>query len=1492
MKKNIRQILSSILVGVMTFGMLPTTAPTEVSAETTATTDLFNGNATYLLQDRFNGAMSNEFGEGTSRAVLSGWDVDYRGGNVYKSGDDLMVVDTSNSESITMDHKLMKHTGDNLVLETAFKYVNSVADGFYYEVFGEGDTSLKLVVEGGYICIQRADGRKTKAIRCNANTFYHIKAEFSTSINKVNLWINGQVVGEFDYIERATSIDEIKIGTGKEQMAELVLKYVYVYVNYLVNETFMSAPTGYVPDWWTTSSGSIVAAPGAPYPADPNGFSLSSKNLSRRFSPANGKVSLGWSMFIPSSGASGFAFTTKSSDFRSPVSFEVDGNGNFVINGQDIDFSYKNNVWYKIELQVDTETHLTDVYINNVLRKENVPFLSNEADIFYIDFINNGSSQIILDNVLVHKTFEASDFEDYPTVDETPKSDINIGMVIYPMWREGVHYGWDLITPYEERTPYLGYYTGGSREVADWDNKWLLEHGFDHAIFPFARPDITAGGQPSFSVRGEALHDGYLNSEYKDQLDFAIMLTNPLDDSYDDASDFTSNVTPYLVEHYLKNPSYKSVDNRLLVYCYNPKGFSDYLGGDSALVTALESINEEAKKIENQNGGKYDGITFICDISSGGGLDKAEMLASSCSFGSYVYKWRYTWGSDQYTNIVNGIKTDYNADNTTVASIPMGFDNTPWKYNEVGIIDPAGVQQICDAVVENKKSNDPNIIVLTCWDEWGEGHFFAPSNIHGFDYLNVVRKTFTSSGEKTDEDRPTEDAIRRMGVLHPEDRQILKIKKDRVTTAAEELKNLKNLGTVSVKNIWGSASGCDRSRSYPYTYTITGSPATVTYSGLSSYNIDASKITAVRIKGYAQNSSTMVLYLRTSSKNYDDAPLMRLEGKCDGGTTTVDTILFPSDIENFKGTVTGMRFNPAANTSNGSKFYLEEVEFYTGKMRTTLTIDDKEVDLVSPVETSDTTYIPAYKLLLDLNAYVLWDKNTQTLTAEQGGVTLKLKAGSKTMQVNGESKTLSYAPYYKEGNLFIPYQGVLEELGYRVRYNTSKDNIGIYTDNYETLKGNEYIKNSVNNGLSWDFNIDGDAEKWAGSGVLKPMVVRDGMLELDSITTDPIITIDNLNIPTSKARYAIVRIKKTDKREAGMLRLYESGVTNGSGVVYNFTLSPSDEIQEFVFDLATGYNKSFTDKYENLSKITNLRLDPMDNTGKIYIDQIRITDTLPTEDFNLKAYAFEGTNMLQLDTEKTGFTYTNAMNSEGNSTKNILPATETVDGYSNVIKVIPMSGANTGLLSLEEVYYKGNKQKVDTVCNDNRVVKVSFWYKGIGDCKSLRFENRQGDKRDGEEFFINDISNSEWKYFEDYIDMSNEEAAKRWFSLRVITGGDTAKDGVYLRDYKLVCLDETTPVTSAGNDTVAIKVEQLDTNIRIDRNKVKIYFAEYDAKGKMIGTSMKFYPNIIEVSTGDDTEAEVSKHYYLKPTADTKKINCILWNGFAPMSKQLTLTKN
>lgn len=1480
---KIRKILSVLLICIMTISLVPSISMAlDQQSIQNGSTELFNGHATYLLQQRFDSSLSVPINGSSDNRIFSGWDVDYRGGKAYISGGNAHLQDTSSFEKISMNRKLMSHSGDGLVLETAFSYTSFVDSGFYYEISGNGNTAMKLIVDNGYLCIENSDGTLQKIRVCKADTVYNIKAEFTTSENTVEIWINGINYGTYDYKENTTSIDEIQIGTGIEQVSVIVLNYVYMYVNYAVNETFMATPVGTLPEWWSCEGGSIVAVPGTPYKADPNGLSLPEYGyLSRSFdkielNESYDEISFVWEMLIPKGGIDGLEINLGN------MGFSV-SDGKFYLNSNEV-YKYTENVWYKIEVRTDGER--ADVLVNNVERASDIAVSAKKFSI--ITFSNNSSNTVLLDNIAVKKAFDTTDFADYPTVDEDPESDVNVGMVIYPMWREGIHYGWDFITPYEDRTPYLGYYTGGSTEVADWDNKWLLEHGFNHAIFPFARPDITgAGAQPSFSVRGEALHDGYLNSKYKDQLDFAIMITNPTENKYESGSDFVTNVTPYLVEHYFKNPSYKTIDNKLVIYCYNFGGFAEHMGDTPSsgsyanMHMALTSLDAAAKSLG------YDGIMFMADMQSTSSENIDKYITAYPTMGASIYKWHYTWGTDMYTNIVNGIKNDYANSSNVVASIPMGFDRTPWTTATVGIIHPDGVQAMCDAVLQYKGNDDPNIVVFTCWDEWGEGHFFAPSNKYGFDYLNVVRDTFTSLGKKTNEDRPTEDAIRRMGVLYPEGRQILKIKPDRKITSTSNLNGLTSLGKINLSSRRGSSLGnCTASYSNgKYTYTVTGTPATMIFY-LSSLGIDSSKVTAIRINGYAENSATMVIYAKTSDTTTVQNTDFRFEGNCDGTSTISDTILIPDHPDKLSGTIEYIRFNPTASTSNGSKIYINEIEFYTGNIGTSVLVDDVEYNMVSEPEIKDNTaYLPAYQFLYSLGAYPIWDKASQTLTVEYRGNVVEFKAGSTTIKVNGKNKTVSHAPYYSLGNLFVSYDNLLDAFGYTAIYNYSAKQIQYYSPSYDAKK------NYVPTGYSWNFNIDGFAEGWTASNTYD-INIRDGFADITAKTKDPVIQNQEISIPKSNAKYAILKVKKHGTDEAGMFRLYDE-TTSASGVVYKFNLEASDEVQTIVIDLVNGatINSTYTNTYEGLGDtITKLRIDPMDNYGSVCFDSISILSELPEKLPEITAYGFWSENLFQLNKDKNEYGYSNTVNSAGTTSANTLPITETVDGFENVVKIPINSGAPSGIFSLSKVWYEGSEQEVHELCTDDRIVKISFWYKGFGNCTSLRFENRQGGNRDGEEFAINDVSTSQWKYFEGIIDMSNETPSSRWLSLRAMRNSSSGTGGVYLRDYTLVYLNDTDPVTTLTDDIYAISIPELKEGTTVSDNAC-VYMVEYNDAGAIIKVTTEAYPRIISILNNENSKNETARYYYYTPSPQCNKFKCFFWDGVKPVVNNLLMER-
>lgn len=93
----------------MVLALVPVVAPTTAEAATTGatgTTALFKGNATYLLQERFN--EPKEFTHGDySNTVFSGWDIDYRGGSVKRTATGVATLtDTSILEKVSLSTSL------------------------------------------------------------------------------------------------------------------------------------------------------------------------------------------------------------------------------------------------------------------------------------------------------------------------------------------------------------------------------------------------------------------------------------------------------------------------------------------------------------------------------------------------------------------------------------------------------------------------------------------------------------------------------------------------------------------------------------------------------------------------------------------------------------------------------------------------------------------------------------------------------------------------------------------------------------------------------------------------------------------------------------------------------------------------------------------------------------------------------------------------------------------------------------------------------------------------------------------------------------------------------------------------------------------------------------------------------------------------------------------------------------------------------------------
>ncbi|CAM4104123.1 copper amine oxidase N-terminal domain-containing protein [Saccharibacillus endophyticus] len=120
----------------------------------------------------------------------------------------------------------------------------------------------------------------------------------------------------------------------------------------------------------------------------------------------------------------------------------------------------------------------------------------------------------------------------------------------------------------------------------------------------------------------------------------------------------------------------------------------------------------------------------------------------------------------------------------------------------------------------------------------------------------------------------------------------------------------------------------------------------------------------------------------------------------------------------------------SADAATNIKIYVDGVELVTRQ---------------APVIQSNTTLVPLRGIFEELNARVVWNQKTQTITAYKGSNTVMLKIGSKAATVNGQSVTLDVPARAIKGNTVVPLRFIGESLGQDVRWNAASKSVQITT---------------------------------------------------------------------------------------------------------------------------------------------------------------------------------------------------------------------------------------------------------------------------------------------------------------------------------------------------------------------------------------------------------------------------------------------------------------
>ena len=1212
MKKSIKRILGTALTVTTLCSLLPFSVgakngDSKYIAEVLDNqalaqkydTSVFEGEHVYLLEENF---LECNDGQINSDARPNGWDIDRRGGRIRSDGTRICIGDGDNTLGVSMKHDLMPHKSGDLVLETAIHMKWAPHSGYSIKLNGNGQNVVELVTKDSYVNYINADGTETSVGLYVKEKDTPVKVVVHPEAGTCDVIVNGQVTMGLKLRNNVGVIDQVELKTSEADEMTVSPVFCHVYINHFVNERFLTTPIGGTPYNFTRgaqSTGDTGVAVMESQRVDVNSYTMSSSKflgaseLSTTFTADVNRLAVEAYMLIPKK-HDGIKMQLMGGN-SNVLTIETKGE-DFTVGGNVIYQGYKTNLWNRFKVIADYQSKTADVYLNYNLVAENVPI---NGKIDKLSFTSGASDGAVLwvDDILAYEDIDTpAGYPEAPEVVE-PKEGYNVGMLMYSMWREGFHFGWDRMSPYDERTPYMGYYTEGMAETADWETKWLYEHGVNFQIFTFSGVPRNTDAPVKKPTRAQALIDGLLVAKYK--MDFCIMWSTPNEQTIRGLEDFKNNILPYWVENYFKNPNYLAIDNKLVVYSYSTDAIMKCLGGESNMDIALTMMNDEAKKLG------YDGVMFI---------QNGNALPATLVEKHDIYRYTYSWGgaADDGEAVIKTTTLAMENPNDTryIPSICQGYNTTPWRVGNVGFMTPEEMNMMLETV--STKSDEwlamgnkmAKTVTLTCWNEWGEGHFYSPSKLYGFDYMNAVRNHFTTAGEKAQENFPTEQSFVRMNVLYPLGRKALKLMNDQVAREVREEElvlleayDFSNPADYARLEAEKSVDSMENKDGMLVARSTVRDPSIF----INNVNIDAKKAKAIKITAAQEHGSAFTIYYQTSvdgemgknNKRFDNA------FEADPTLTLKTVTLSPADTNKLRGRITRLRIDPDDNV-NG-EFRVKRIEIWgNAESETGLFIDGKEYFNNTPVrQVNGTSYMSIFKYFYATKNYnVEWDALTGHMHIDTWDKAIDLYAGKNEYTINGVQKTFTNAPFAADGNLFVPIREFFTELGYEIGWNADEGAVTLTSPGYA-----HYIASNPAP-LTFEFNSDEYLEGWKVENNYRGYKVKDGVLRLSS-RADPLsITQTGLGIKGSNVKYAIIRIKNTSS--SNTLRLYFTNdlvKSYGKDGAYYIAATTNDtEFKEYVVPLSGNVNFN--------GNIDNLRFDVPTNDGSAEIDYIRFVESV------------------------------------------------------------------------------------------------------------------------------------------------------------------------------------------------------------------------------------------------------------------------------------------
>lgn len=1227
----------------------------------------------------------NESYDATKEGINSGWILDNRGGSIRTgiNGGYGTLADVSEEFGTAMIREFNLIRSGRIVVET----VLSVSGNGVFVEFRDEDEQpvyqLKSIDNAWQVLLP--NGTYTPVLR-DALTDQKSLQDFPlrlvidldegtahTYIRDIDCGISALLSDNILSFRYAT--DEKSVVLAKAGIMNMV-------ANYAVYESFTHFGAKDVYGW--TTSGSIN---------DSGELTLEAGSSAQKaFTPRDGKVCLETYFILPQK--NDHATVTLYDGEAQALSFALTP-GSLTAGEQNL-YKLSNNMWYRLRVEADTGSKLARVLLNG-RTIGTVPMTGEEIAIDSFCLTSEAGS-VRFDNLRVYNLYLHGDYVPRPT-DRASFDDYTVGVNVCSLWRNGTHFGWSCITPYDEPKPVLGYYDEGLAETADWEIKYMVEHGIDFQAFCwFADLADAPIKEPTNSA---ALHDGYMYATYSDYMKYCLIWEAANGRRFH-AEQFRNNVIPYWFENYFLDDRYLTIDNKLMLYIFGTTALADasYFGSIENAKVELDYLNEVAKSYG------FDGVILVSTIDGQPAPTLASMGIDAAA--------AYNWGTDGKTlekNTTSILKSAAVDSLYTIPTVSVGFDSIPWhgkRYGNMTTSDFAAALEWVKSDYLPKYSTpgswNDGLVMISTWNEYGEGTYIMPSGLNGFGYLDALRKAFTSLPEEHIDPVPSAAQAERIGHLYPQYARLLRKEgwyEEQVDDTYEAILSLAfEKDAVSVDNVQSATVTYDENG---LSATSSSNDPAVYFPKAQYLNIDAVTHLALTMKAPA-GSAVEVFFTTAESANLDQEKTICFT------TDSSDWKTYVIEIENkaWKGELLKLRIDPVKKTDIA--FSLSTLELYRKKpeAQRTLYINGIRVENTLPATITDTDvyfpFDPATGVNFLLNCVYSWNKEAGMLKIDANHHTVTYTVGSDRYLVDGVEKQLTAPVETLDGLPMLSFHVLSEALDYS--YEALEYDCYVRTAQSEQY---EAIRNRAEG--AWEFN-EFDTMSW--SSMHMSMYVADGSMTLANLSDsnfDPSITYaGKLELVAEKYKTFELRCRYQYARRDGKtdgMKLYfatdrSPGFSEEKAVSVAFeTTDTGDEWKTYSIELKQ--NAAWKDA------ITALRFDPFNAVGYMEIDYMRFVEDPDYVYIDPNTLPFTVENGDAQDRENVAF-------HSHNATVSIVSDPD--NSENAVYAVTAKENKKDWTYFVQDVTYKKNKKYV-----------ISFDIRSMGDTS--------GDDKAGANLFLN-----------------------------------------------------------------------------------------------------------------------------------------------------------